>query len=105
VPSLPGYAFSQRPSHSGVDRAFVARPLRLRQGLGYERYGAHGGDFGAGSPRTWRYRSLTLAVADLIEAGKLMPVLGRTYPLADTAAGLRHLEDGHTRGKAVITVT
>ena len=25
VPSLPGYAFSQRPSHAGVDRAFVAR--------------------------------------------------------------------------------
>ena len=49
VPSLPGYAFSQRPSHSGVDRAFVARLWhRLMQGLGYERYGAYGGDFGAG---------------------------------------------------------
>ena len=48
VPSLPGYAFSQRPSHAGVDRAFVARLWhRLMQGLGYERYGAHGGDFGA----------------------------------------------------------
>jgi pimeloyl-ACP methyl ester carboxylesterase len=49
VPSLPGYAFSQRPPRSGVDRAFVARLWhRLMQGLGYERYGAHGGDFGAG---------------------------------------------------------
>ena len=49
VPSLPGYAFSQRPPHAGVDRAFVARLWhRLMQGLGYERYGAHGGDFGAG---------------------------------------------------------
>ncbi|WP_256840834.1 epoxide hydrolase family protein [Ornithinimicrobium cryptoxanthini] len=49
VPSLPGYAFSHRPSHSGVDRAFVAGVWhRLMQGLGYERYGAHGGDFGAG---------------------------------------------------------
>jgi pimeloyl-ACP methyl ester carboxylesterase len=49
VPSLPGYAFSERPRRAGVDRAFVAGLWhRLMQGLGYERYGAHGGDFGAG---------------------------------------------------------
>jgi pimeloyl-ACP methyl ester carboxylesterase len=49
VPSLPGYAFSQRPPHVGVDRAYVARLWhKLMRGLGYQRYGAHGGDFGAG---------------------------------------------------------
>jgi pimeloyl-ACP methyl ester carboxylesterase len=49
VPSLPGYGFSPRPPHVGVDRAFVARRWHaLMQGLGYRRYGAHGGDFGAG---------------------------------------------------------
>jgi pimeloyl-ACP methyl ester carboxylesterase len=49
VPSLPGYAFSPRPPRVGVDRAFVAQVWhQLMQGLGYERYGAHGGDFGAG---------------------------------------------------------
>lgn len=49
VPSLPGYVFSSRPAQVGVDRAYVARLWhRLMQGLGYERYGAHGGDFGAG---------------------------------------------------------
>jgi pimeloyl-ACP methyl ester carboxylesterase len=49
VPSLPGYAFSQRPPRVGVDREFVADLWhRLMQGLGYERYGACGGDFGAG---------------------------------------------------------
>ncbi|MFF4291519.1 epoxide hydrolase family protein, partial [Streptomyces sp. NPDC001633] len=49
VPSLPGYAFSQRPPRVGVDREFVAGLWhRLMQGLGYERYGACGGDFGAG---------------------------------------------------------
>jgi NADPH:quinone reductase-like Zn-dependent oxidoreductase len=40
----------------------------------------------------------------LIEAGKLTPVLDRTYPLADTAEGLRRVEQGHARGKVVITV-
>jgi pimeloyl-ACP methyl ester carboxylesterase len=49
IPSLPGYAFSQRPARTGVDRSYVASLWhRLMQGLGYQRYGAHGGDFGAG---------------------------------------------------------
>jgi NADPH:quinone reductase-like Zn-dependent oxidoreductase len=41
---------------------------------------------------------------ELIEAGKVTPVIDRTYPLADVAEALRHLEQGHTRGKIVITV-
>jgi NADPH:quinone reductase-like Zn-dependent oxidoreductase len=45
-----------------------------------------------------------LAVTGLIEAGKLMPVVDRTYPLADTVEGLRIVEQGHTRGKIVVTV-
>ena len=54
-------------------------------------------------PDKWEREHL-LAVTDLIEAGTLTPVLGRTYPLADTAAALRYVEDGHARGKVVITV-
>ena len=45
-----------------------------------------------------------LTVTGLIEAGKLTPVLDRTYPLAGTADGLRRVEHGHARGKIVITV-
>ena len=45
-----------------------------------------------------------LTLTGLIEAGKLTPVLDRTYPLADTADGLRRVEQGHARGKVVITV-
>jgi NADPH:quinone reductase-like Zn-dependent oxidoreductase len=45
-----------------------------------------------------------LAVTGLIEDGKLTPVVDRTYPLADTAEGLRHVEQGHARGKIVVTL-
>ena len=49
-------------------------------------------------------REQLLTLTGLIEAGKFTPVLDRMYPLADTAEGLRQVELGHTRGKAVITV-
>ncbi len=49
-------------------------------------------------------RQELLAVTGLIEDQKLMPVIDRTYPLADTADGLRYMEQGHTRGKVVVTV-
>jgi NADPH:quinone reductase-like Zn-dependent oxidoreductase len=50
-------------------------------------------------------REELLAVTGLIEDGKLTPVVDRTYPLADTAECLRHVEQGHARGKVVVTVT
>jgi NADPH:quinone reductase-like Zn-dependent oxidoreductase len=42
---------------------------------------------------------------ELIEAGKVIPVIDRCYPLSETAEAIRYLEAGHARGKVVITVT
>jgi NADPH:quinone reductase-like Zn-dependent oxidoreductase len=41
---------------------------------------------------------------ELIEAGKLTPLIGGTYPLREVPEAIRQLEAGHTRGKLVITV-
>ena len=49
-------------------------------------------------------REELLTVTELIESGKLTPIVDRTYPLADTAEGLRYVEQGHARGKVVVTV-
>jgi pimeloyl-ACP methyl ester carboxylesterase len=49
VPSLPGYGFSDRPRTGGTDLRAIARLwLELMPALGYERFGAQGGDWGAG---------------------------------------------------------
>ena len=40
---------------------------------------------------------------DLLETGKLVPVIDRRYPLSDVAEAFRYLEEGHARGKVVIT--
>ena len=41
---------------------------------------------------------------ELFTAGKVVPVIGRTYPLAETAAAFRALGAGDAQGKLVITV-
>jgi NADPH:quinone reductase-like Zn-dependent oxidoreductase len=41
---------------------------------------------------------------ELLEAGKVVPVIDRRYPLSEVAEAIRYLEEGHARGKAVITV-
>jgi NADPH:quinone reductase-like Zn-dependent oxidoreductase len=45
-----------------------------------------------------------LVLKELIESGKVTPVIDRTYPLAEVPEAIRYLEDGHAKGKVVITV-
>jgi NADPH:quinone reductase-like Zn-dependent oxidoreductase len=46
-----------------------------------------------------------LTLRDLIEAGKLTPVIDRTFPLREAPQAIRYLEQGHARGKVVLTVS
>jgi len=45
-----------------------------------------------------------VVLKELIEAGKVTPVIDRTYPLAEVPDAIRYLHEGHARGKVVITV-
>ncbi len=45
-----------------------------------------------------------VVLKELIEAGKVTPVIDRTYPLDEAPEAIRYLEAGHARGKIVITV-
>jgi NADPH:quinone reductase-like Zn-dependent oxidoreductase len=44
------------------------------------------------------------ALKELIEAKKVTPVIDRCYPLSEVADAIRHLKEGHARGKVVITL-
>jgi NADPH:quinone reductase-like Zn-dependent oxidoreductase len=45
-----------------------------------------------------------VVLKELIEAGKVTPVIDRTYPLSETPEAIGYVGEGHARGKVVITV-
>ena len=45
-----------------------------------------------------------VAMQELLEAGKVTPVIDRTFALSETPEAVRYLEEGHARAKVVITV-
>jgi NADPH:quinone reductase-like Zn-dependent oxidoreductase len=60
---------------------------------------------GQGSPSVKFENTADLAaLVELVEAGKITPVIDRTYPLAETAAALRHVGTARARGTVVITI-
>jgi NADPH:quinone reductase-like Zn-dependent oxidoreductase len=45
-----------------------------------------------------------VVITELCEAGKVVPIIDRRYPLREVALALRYLGEGHAKGKVVITV-
>ena len=105
------------------EESFVLRRVLAPRGRLVIVGGENGGRWLGGTDRQIRAQLLSLVVhqqlgtfiakenagdldvlREAIDAGTLTPAVDRSYPLADTAAALRHLLDGHTRGKLVITV-
>ena len=45
-----------------------------------------------------------VTLKELVESGRLRPVIDRTFPLREVPAALHHIETGHAAGKVVITL-
>ena len=45
-----------------------------------------------------------VTLGELLKAGKIAPVIDRSYPLSEIAEAFRYVEDTHAQGKVVITV-
>lgn len=93
VPSLPGYGFSERPGEPGVGPHHVAGLwAELMRGLGYQHFGAQGGDWGS-SVSTWlafRFPEQVAGVHLNFIPGSFLPPLGPGQPpLTDAETAFR----------------
>ena len=110
VPSLPGYAFSSRPTAVGIDSSHTAELWRsLMEHLGYDRFGAVGGDFGAAITTHLALRHPDHLTGILLTTPEMSPVLGPDSPPLSEAerAYLEHRArwDDTERGYSAIQST
>jgi pimeloyl-ACP methyl ester carboxylesterase len=85
VPSMPGYGFSDRPSMAGVNTFRIAELwVGLMKDLGYGRFAAQGGDFGAGVSTIlgWRYAKHVLGIHLNYIPGSYRPYLAAGEEIA-----------------------
>ncbi len=112
--------FDNVGNHSFADRRRVLTPngICVLAGIGGagihpETWGRMGGTFKAdllsrfGNQKFVRYTTTTnkedlKLLGDLMQTGKLTPVIDRTYKLSETAEAMRYFEQGHARGKVVL---
>ena len=74
---------------------------RIQPGQSVLIIGASGG---VGTFAAGERRAELVFLTDLIEAGKLTPVINRTYPLDEAPNALADADEGHGRGKNIVTV-
>jgi NADPH:quinone reductase-like Zn-dependent oxidoreductase len=114
--------FDNVQNHSFSDRRRVLTPggICILAGIGGaglhpETYGRIIGGFGADllsrfvRQKFVRYttglnKGDLKVLSDLMQSGKVKPLIDRTYKLSETAEAMRYFEEGHSRGKVVITV-
>jgi pimeloyl-ACP methyl ester carboxylesterase len=108
IPSLPGYGFSDRPRHTNY-RGVSDLWHRLMQGLGYEQYGAGGGDFGAGVASVMALDQPDRMIGIHLSTLELSPVLDdRSRSLSDAERAYvadRAAWDSRERGYSAIQST
>ena len=105
-------------SLSDLRRALAPRGMLVPNGGGFDhRWVASGGRL-VSAKVSFAFVSQSLAtfivspkqenlvvLTELIESGKVTPVIDRTYPLSETRQAIDHVGGGHARGKVVVAVS
>ena len=61
-------------------------------------------DVGLGMMMTKANRDDLVSLKEMLESEKIKPVLDRRYSLSEVPEALRYLEEGHARGKVVVSI-
>lgn len=102
--SVSDYKRALTPQGMGVIAGFTSMRLLLEHMIVGPLKSKAGGQKVGLMPTVEPNQNDLTYLKELLEAGKVMPVLDRCYPLSETADALRYLETGRARGKVVITI-
>jgi NADPH:quinone reductase-like Zn-dependent oxidoreductase len=102
--SVSDYRRALSPQGTCVIAGFTTLP-RLFEHMILGAWVSRAGSKKIGLMGTMRPNKEDLAfMKELLEAGKVVPVIDRTFPLSETAEAIQHLEKGHAKGKVVVTI-
>jgi NADPH:quinone reductase-like Zn-dependent oxidoreductase len=99
----PLSAYKRALAPGGIYVMAGGKPAQIFQAMLLGPLMSSGGKKMGGVSATMKNQDL-MSIKELLEAGKIMPVIDRCYPLSEAAEALRYLGEGHARGKVVISV-
>lgn len=100
--SLSAYKHALRPG--GIYVMVGGSRAQMFQGILLGSWMSRSGGKKMGSMIMKPKTSDLVLLKELLEGGKVVPVIERCYPLSELAEAIRYLEEGHVKGKLVITV-
>ncbi len=100
----PIFAYRRALNPKGIYVVAGGSPAQLVQGLIFGPLISIGGGRKMGGMMARINRNELVQMKELLEAGKVRPVIDRRYPLSEAREALRYLGEGHAAGKIVITV-
>ncbi len=98
------YARALTPRGRCVIAGFTSLPGMLTQMVLGPRVSRKGGKQVGFQGMAQTPKADLLVIRELLASGKVVPVIDRRYPLAETPAAIDYLEKGHARGKVIVTV-
>ena len=99
----PLSAYKRALAPGGIYVMAGGKPAQIFQAMLLGPLMSSGGKKMGGVSATMKNQDL-MSIKELLETGKIMPVIDRCYPLGEAAEALRYLGEGHARGKVVISV-
>jgi len=99
----PLSAYKRALAPGGIYVMAGGKPAQIFQAMLLGPLMSSGGKKMGGVSATMKNQDL-MSIKELLETGKIMPVIDRCYPLSEAAEALRYLGEGHARGKVVISV-
>ncbi len=102
--SVSDYKRALSPQGKCVIAGFTGLPRLLEHMILGPRMSKAGGKQIIGQGMASTAQENLLVIKELLETGKVVPVIDKSYPLSETAEAIGYLEKGHAAGKVVITM-